>query len=183
MKKEEFLKKLEESLSKLTEEDRKKVMRKYKATFTRKKKKGLSDEEIIDEFGNYSDLVKNILLEHGIETPAQESASTIVDFFKEFLKVVEDIVNYIAKQDVQEIIMLIVKVIITLICLSLLKLPILFIRDLGSSILGYLFMPLSTVLIFCWRFMLEIIYVIVAITLFVKIFNIIIKPSIKKNKK
>lgn len=183
MKKDEFLKKLEESLVKLTEEDRKKVLRKYKATFTRKTKKGLSEEEIIDEFGNFNDLVKQILLDHGIETPIQESAGTIADFFKEFLKVVEDIVNYIAKQDVADVVTLIVKIIITLICISLLKLPILFIRDLGSGILGLLFMPLSTILIFCFRFFLEIVYVVIAITLFVKVFNIIIKPSKNKSKK
>ena len=182
MKKEEFLKKLEESLEKLTEEDRKKVLRKYKSTFTRKTKKGMSEEEIIDEFGNFNDLVNQILTEHGIETTVQESANIIVDFFKEFLQVVEDIVNYIAKQDVQEIITFILKIILTLIFISLLKLPILFIRDLGTGILDFLFMPLSTVLIFCWRFILEIIYVIIAITIFVKAFNNIIKPSIKKKK-
>ena len=180
MKKEEFLSKLEEALNKLTDEDRKKVMRNYKATFTRKRKKGMSDEDIINEFGNFNDLVNNILKDHGIETPAQESASTITDFFKEFLNVVEDIVNYIAKQNVKDVILLIVKIVITLLCISLLKLPILFIRDLGEGIFNLFFIPLSTILIFCWRFILEIIYIIIAITLFVKVFNIIIKPNSKK---
>lgn len=183
MKKDEFLKKLEDALSKLNEEDLKKVLRKYKATFTRKTKAGKTEEEIIEEFGNFNELVNKILLEHGFETPIQESAHTITDFFQEFLKVVEDIVNYIAKQDVKDIIILILQIILTLIIISFLKLPILFIRDLGTGILDLLFMPLSTMLIFCWRFLLEIIYIIIAITLFVKAFNIIIKPQVKKKKK
>ncbi len=183
MKKDAFLKKLEESLSKLSDEDRKKVLRKYKSTFTRKMNKGMTEEEIIDEFGNYNDLVKKILLDYGIDTPAQESASTIADFFKDFVKVIEDIVVYVSKQDVKDIVMLVLKLLVTLIIISLLKLPILLLRDLGSGVFGLLFMPLSTVLIFCWRFLLEISYVIIAITVFIKVFNIIIKPSMKKQKK
>ena len=85
MKKEEFLNRLEEALKKLNDEDRKKILGRYKATFTRKKKKGKTDEEIIAEFGNFNDLVNGILKEHGIETPVQESAGIIADFFKEFL--------------------------------------------------------------------------------------------------
>ena len=182
MKKDEFLKKLEEDLDKLEEADLKKVIRKYKATFTRKAKSGKSEEEIVREFGNYHELVNGILKEHGIETPGQASANTITDFFNEFLNVVEDIVNFIAKRSVTEVVILILKLILMLILISLLKLPILFIRDLGTGILDLLFMPLSTVLIFCWRFMIEILYVIIAITVFVKAFNIIIKPTFKKKK-
>ena len=181
MKKEEFLKRLEEALNKLTEEDRKKVLRKYKATFTRKRKAGKSDEEIILEFGNFNDLVSEILKEHNIDSPAQESAGIITDFFKEFLNVVEDIVKYITEKSPKEIAVLILKIVLTLILISFLKLPILFIRDLGTGILDILFMPLSTVLIFCWRFILELIYIIIAITLFIKIFNTIINPN-KKSK-
>ncbi|MFR7666859.1 MAG: hypothetical protein ACLU2J_06315 [Clostridia bacterium] len=79
--------------------------------------------------------------------------------------------------------MLVLKLLVTLIIISLLKLPILLLRDLGSGVFGLLFMTLSTVLIFCWRFLLEISYVIIAITVFIKVFNIIIKPSMKKQKK
>lgn len=180
MKKEEFLKKLEDSLNRLDENDRKKVLSKYKATFTRKMKEGFKEEEIIEEFGNYNDLINKIYSDYGIATIAQESAHTIADFFREFLQVVEDIVNYIAKQDIKDVLILICKIIVTLILISCLKLPILFIRDLGSGLLDLLFSPLSTILIFCWRFILEIIYIIIAITLFVKVFNIIIKPRNKK---
>ena len=118
--------------------------------------------------------------EHGIETPIQESANTINDFFNQFLKVIEYIVNYIAKKDVKEIVILILKLLLTLIFISFLKLPFLFIRDLATGIFSLLFIPLSTVLIFCFRFILELLYILVAITIFVKIFEIIIKPSIKK---
>lgn len=180
MKKDEFIKRLEEALSKLPEEDLKKVIRKYKATFTRQMKKGKTEDEIIGEFGNFNELTNNILKEHGIETPAQTSANVITDFFNEFLKVVEDIVNYISKQDLKEIAILILKIVVTLLLISLLKIPILFIRDLGTGILDLLFMPLSTILIFCFRFIVEIFYVILAITIFVKAFNIIIKPTLKK---
>ena len=182
MKKDEFLKKLEEALEKLNDSDRKKVLSKYKSIFTRKLKKGMSEENIVLEFGNFNDLVKKILLDHGIETPVQESATTIADFFKEFLKVVEDIVTYLSKKEAKDIIALIFQIIGCLIIIALLKLPILFIRDLGTNLLDFLFMPLSTVLIFCWRFALEIVYVIIAITLFVKVFNIIIKPNIMEKK-
>ncbi len=182
MKKDEFLKKLEESLTKLPDDDLKKVLRKYKSTFTRKLKTGKSEEEIVTEFGNFNDLVNTILKEHGIDTPVQESANTINDFFNEFLKVVEDIVKYIASKDVKEVISLILKLVLTLILISLIKLPFLFIRDLGTGIFSILFAPLSTVLIFCFRFILEILYIIFAITIFVKAFEIIIKPTLKKRK-
>ena len=118
MKKEEFLNRLEEALKKLTDEDRKKVLRKYKATFTRQLKKGKTEEEIVLEFGNFNDLVNEILKEHGIETAVQESAGVITDFFKEFLNVVEDIVKYITEKDSKEIITLIVKIVLTLIVIS-----------------------------------------------------------------
>ena len=180
MKKEEFLKKLEESLAKLNEQDLKKVLRKYKTIFTRKQNKGKTDQTIIEEFGDFSDLVNNILKEHGIETPIQESANTINDFFNQFLKVIEYIVNYIAKKDVKEIVILILKLLLTLIFISFLKLPFLFIRDLATGIFSLLFIPLSTVLIFCFRFILELLYILVAISSFVTIFEIIVKPSIKK---
>ena len=181
--KEEFLLKLENALSKLEEADRKKVIRKYKSIFTRKTKQGKTGEEIISEFGNFNDLLNQILKEHNISTPTEDSVNVIAGFFKEFLNVVEDIVNYIAKKDVKEVVTLIIKIVIALLFISLLKLPILFIRDLGTGILSFVFMPLNTILIFIWRFVLEIIYVIIALTLFVKVYNIIIKPNIKSQKK
>ena len=57
MTKDEFLKKLEDSLAKLNDDDRKKVLRKYKTIFTRKLKNGKNEKEIIEEFGDYNELV------------------------------------------------------------------------------------------------------------------------------
>ena len=180
MRKEEFLNKLEEALERLSEEDRKKVLRKYKATFTRKTKSGKTDKEIIEEFGNFNELANKILVEHGLETSVQESAHTITDFFKEFLKVVEDIVDYITKKDILDVVKFVLKVLVALLLISILKIPVLLIRDLGKGIFDLLMEPLSTLLIFTWGFIIEILYVIVAITVFVKIFNSIILPKGKK---
>lgn len=176
MKKDEYIKKLEESLSKLEDADRKKVIKKYKSAFTRKTNAGQSEDEIIDSFGNFNELVKSILLEYGIDTPAQESASTIALFFKEFLQVVEEIVDYFTKKDRKEKILLILKILVVLLAISILKLPILFVRDLFAGLISLLFFPLNIIIGFSWRFICEVVYIIIAITVFVKVLNIILHP-------
>lgn len=182
MTKDEFLKKLEDSLAKLNDDDRKKVLRKYKTIFTRKLKNGKNEKEIIEEFGDYNELVNSILKDHNIETPVQESAGTIADFFKEFLDAIENIIEYIVKQPIRDVIKLILQLILIILIISVLKLPVIFVRDLISGLFAYLFIPLSTVLIFCWRFLCEIVYVIIALAIFVKAYTVVLKPKVKKRK-
>lgn len=176
MKKDEFISRLDEALVKLEEADRKKVLRKYKSAFTRKLNQGQNEDDIIGGFGNFNELVKNILVEHGVDTPAQESAGTIASFFKEFLDVAEDIVQKIKNSNTKDKLIFILQIVLVILCISLLKFPVLFLRDLLGGLLNYFFTPLSLILNFIWRFICELSYIIIAITLFVKVFNTILHP-------
>src|SRR5574344_768574 len=99
MTKKEFLKKLEEKLSILTEEERKDILSEYENTIDEKIKNGKKEKDAVKDFGDLEELTKDILeaykinanydknsFENGIKDLANKLANWIKNIINKFKK-------------------------------------------------------------------------------------------------
>ena len=201
MNKKEFIKKLEEKLRILDEDELKDIINEYKDTIEEKVKHGKSEKEAVEDFGNIDELVKEILKAYKInpkytsknnsknskeviencESWIKKSSKKLAEFSKEVYNDFKSSNNDLTIELIFEIL---IKTIILLILFALLRLPFELINSLGKGILDIAFYPLDEVLIFVWQIIIFLLYfvccVLIAIAMFKNYFN---KTEKKKDSK
>lgn len=188
MTKDKFLRELEKKLSILSEEERKDTINEYRDIIEEKVKHGKKESEAVKEFGSIDELSKEILNAYKIN-PDYKSKD-FVDGAEELIRkgakkiseVTDDVVDSIKQSDFEcttsNVFEIILKVIILLIFLALLKIPIYFASELGSSVFRIGVEPFATIFSWIWKGLIEIVYLGICVLLIVKL----ITDYSKKNK-
>lgn len=188
MTKDKFLRELEKKLSILSEEERKDTINEYRDIIEEKVKHGKKESEAVKEFGSIDELSKEILNAYKIN-PDYKSKD-FVDGAEELIRkgakkiseVTDDVVDSIKQSDFEcttsNVFEIILKVIILLIFLAILKIPIYFASELGSSVFRIGVEPFATIFSWIWKGLIEIVYLGICVLLIVKL----ITDYSKKNK-
>lgn len=163
MKRDEFLKNLRKRLAFLNKSEREKVILYYINEIDKSKK---SDEEVIKEFGSIENIVKNVCQDHGIDYKKVAKDSifhSITNFYNDLLEVGTIFKEGDSKKRKNIVIDLLILIVIT----CVLKIPFLFVRDLGDSLITYLWNS-NIALLAIWGLIMEILYIILALLFFMK---------------
>ena len=166
MNRNEFLKVLRKHLSFLNKEELEKEMLYYINEIDKSKK---SDEEVIKSFGSIDDIVKKVCKSHGIDyknVVKDYRFGGLFNFYDNLLT----IGNIFKKGDSKKRLNIVTDLFILIVITCVLKIPFIFIRDLGDSLIGILWNNNLTILAI-WGLIIEIIYVLLALYFFVKTLN------------
>jgi len=189
MKKQEFLEALESKLDSLNSEDRKKVIRKYKSTITRRLNKNEKETKIILSFGDIDFLAEEILATHQVEKKdvkeevkkeektskkeekitedVPETKEEKVGYFQGFLNSINNLIDSFQKNNFKGNLKLALELLLIVIFISLLKLPFILLRDIILDYFNILSVSGdSSVTILIYR-IIDIIYIIFAVLVFV----------------
>lgn len=168
MKKDEFLKKLEKRLSILNEEERQDILDEYKDHLEKKMKDGMSEEEAVQDFGDFDTLVKDILSAYKInenygEDSARKLESTFNIIVDEMVKFFQRLIQMFSNKKGEDLLRIICKIILVLFAIWLMRIPTWMIRELGESIFSVFPGILDHVLSVGWSILIETFYIVFSI--------------------
>ena len=168
MKFNEFKKQLKNKLDILTPKAFDEEMKNYENTLNRELKNGMNEEEIVLSFGNLDFIVDNILEKRGIDKAKISNHKFLYKEFERLFTSIHNLVDVMAKNDMKENAKIILDLLVLIAFICLLKIPFLFIQNIGDDLLLSFNQP---ILLEIGHFILEIVYIIVALMFFMNIFN------------
>lgn len=143
MKKQEFLDKLKRRLSILNDEEVEDILTEYEAHINEKMHAGKTEEEAIADFGDFNELVKEILGAYKIKDKADQSSRSTGEFEAWIHKAIDEITDFarplidrVSTLEGQQIGYFIAYLILTLIMVSLIGIPFWLIEKLGVALLS-----------------------------------------------
>lgn len=170
MNKEKFLEKLRKKLDILNQDEVNDIIDEYGGYIDEKVKKGKTEEEAIKEFGDFDELVKEILSAYKINEDYEEKKSDwFSNFFESVGNAIDHIVRNLSNKSGSEIAKFVIEIIFLLLIISLFRIPVVLIENLGEGIFSLLISPFDYIFISIWRFVIEICYIALAVIFFVKI--------------
>ena len=169
MNKEEFASRLETSLDIFEDSVKKQEIENYLKKIEEREKNGESEEEIIKSFGTITEITETILKSHGIN-PKKLSKKNgfIYKQFEELFQVIHHVIDEMSKNDFQNNLKIILDLLILIAFICLLKIPFILVRNLGDSLITNLNITFMSGI---WGLIVDIIYIIVALVVFMNIFN------------
>lgn len=184
MTKKEFLDKLRKQLQVLAPQEIDDIIKEYEDHIDQKMKEGKTEEEAVSDFGSIEDLVKEILSaykinddylkkENSMDRVLNQLADKMIDFFKNFTKV-------ISTKRGEDVIKIVCKFILVLLLIWLLRLPCYIIEEIGKGILSIFPGVIDHILSVVWVIFVRLSYAIVAILLIFNVVNNSILKDIKE---
>lgn len=166
---EEFRKSLKDSIDILTEEEQEKEIEKYLEKIKEQEEKGRKEEEIIKNFKDIEAIQKEIYLSHGINPEkVNHKKGKIYRRLEELFQVIHRIVEEMSSNSAKENMKIIIDILVLLLLICILKIPFILIRNLGESLLTIFNIPW---ILEMWSFLIDIIYIIIAVMVFINIFT------------
>lgn len=166
MNRHEFLIKLRKSLSFLTKEELEKEVLYYINKVDESK---LADTEIIRSFGSMEDIVKEVCERHGLNYKIVKREASI-SWFRNFYDELVSVSTILKKSNGKERTKILLDVLLLIVITCFLKIPFIFIRDLGDRLTETLFNSNMFVLAI-WGLFIEVAYVIIALSFFIRTFR------------
>lgn len=179
---EEWLRNLENSLEIFTEEQKEIEVDIQRKRLEEKIQSGLTEEEAIKSLGTIEEIQKEILKKHGINPEKIiKKNNFFYQKFEELFEAIHRVVDTMGKNNFKENVKIILDLLVLIFFICLIKIPFILIRNLGDSLL--LSFELPSIILNIWSLIIDIIYIIVAIMIFMNIFTKWFKNLKGKNKK
>ena len=169
MKKEEFLNKLRKRLDILEEKEVEDLLSEYEGYIDEKIEAGASEEEAVNSFGNIDELADELLKAYKVKVPKNDDP--IGNFANKVVKIIDRLIQDFSKKSPKEIAQFVIEIFLILLLIGLCHIPVSMLVDLGSNVFNILSSPLNRIFYTVWSFVLEFAYCILAIVVFVRIFN------------
>lgn len=166
MNKKTFLEKLRKKLKILKSDEIEDIIEEYDGYINEKVLSGKTEEEAIKAFGDFDELVKEILSAYKISEDYEESAkekNVVADFIDTCVSFVKDFSRNIGSRGVNDIVKFVVEFIILILFISILKLPVLVVEEVGEWLFRRFAPPFGDGFEIIWRYMIEIMYFILAV--------------------
>lgn len=166
MSKKVFLQKLRDRLKILNQDEIEDIIEEYEGHINEKVASGKTEEEAIKDFGDFDELVKEILSAYKINEDYEskiKEKNVIQDFIESCVQFFKDLIKNISKRSKEDIIKFIFEFLVLIIFIAILRLPVMFVEELGSWIFERFMSPFGNVLSFIWKYMIEIIYFVLSI--------------------
>ena len=170
MKKDEFLSLLEKRLHILNEKERQDILDEYRTHIEMKMQEGKDEEEAIQDFGDFNELVDEILDAYKINVEEMKQTSEQEDRSLNFvLENCKRIVCSLFSMDLGKILSFLFEIFVVLVLLLLLRIPFNLISILGSGLLnGVLGYDIGKLLIKPWEVLVNVIYILVFVSTLMK---------------
>ena len=166
---EEFYKKVEEKLDVLDKEVLESEINIYREVIKNQKQQGVNEEDIIKAFGSIEEIQRKILKKHGINPDkVLKQKNFFAEKFEELFEVIHRVVEVMSKNALKENVKIILDLLILIVLICLIKIPFILVRNLGDSLIAYLEMPVVSDI---WAIIIDLIYIIVAVIVFMNIFT------------
>lgn len=169
MKKEEFLNKLRKRLDILEEKEVEDLLSEYEGYIDEKIEAGASEEEAVNSFGDIDELADELLKAYKVKVPKNDDP--IGNFANKVVKIIDRLIQDFSKKSPKEIAQFVIEIFLILLLIGLCHIPVSMLVDLGSNVFNILSSPLNRIFYTVWSFVLEFAYCILAIVVFVRIFN------------
>ena len=169
MKKEEFLNKLRKRLDILEEKEVEDLLSEYVGYIDEKIEAGASEEEAVNSFGDIDELADELLKAYKVKVPKNDDP--IGNFANKVVKIIDRLIKDFSKKSPKEIAQFVIEIFLILLLIGLCHIPVSMLVDLGSNVFNILSSPLNRIFYTVWSFVLEFAYCILAIVVFVRIFN------------
>lgn len=163
MSRDKFLNTLRKRLSFLSQSEKEKEVLYYINEIDKTNK---PDEEIIKSFGTMEDIVKKICEKHGIDYKTV-APKKFFGGFQEFYDALLTLGTIFKQSDNQKRSKLIFDILFLIVITCVLKIPFLFVRDLGDSFIQA-FLAGNINFLAIWGLLNELLYVVVALSFFMK---------------
>ena len=164
MKKDEFEKNLRKRIEIFTEEEQKNIIKYYKDKI---ETSNLLEEKAIEELGSIEQITNEIYLNHGID-PLKIKKKKIRTKLEELFQLIHDIIEKMSHNTLKENSKIILDFFVLIFFICLIKLPFIFVRNMGEILINPLEIPIMNTI---WGVLIDIIYIIVAIFVFINIFT------------
>lgn len=169
MNQEEFIKKLKDKLDILTSEALNDEIKYFESEIEKQKDQNVSEEDIIKSFGNLENIEKQILKKHGINPEkVMKKENFIYKKFEELFQVIHRVVDIMSKNDLKDNVKILFDLFILIIFVCFIKIPFILIQNLGDSLLSYIDIPYISDI---WGILIDLIYIIIALIIFMNIFT------------
>lgn len=166
MNKKVFLEKLKKKLKILNKDELDDIIEEYEDHINEKVASGKTEEEAVKDFGDFDELVKEILSAYKINEDYEETIkekNVVADFIDTCVSFIKDFARNIGSRGANDIVKFVVEFIVLILFIAILKLPVLFVEELGEWLFERLISPFGDGLAIIWRYMIEIIYFILAV--------------------
>lgn len=170
MKKDEFLKKLRKKLDILEETEINDIISEYEGYIDEKINKGATEEDAIKSMGDINELASELLSAYKIKKPLNKEKDSLNDIVSSIVNIFNQIIDVFANKSFNEIIKFIIELIVIFLIIALFRIPFEIVEDMGRSAIYNLGIGVS-IIGRIWKFILELIYLIFAVILFIKIFE------------
>lgn len=166
MNKKVFLEKLRKKLKILNKDELEDIIEEYEDHINEKVASGKTEEEAVKDFGDFDELVKEILSAYKINEDYEENINNknvVADFIDTCVSFIKDFVRNIGSRSTNDIVRFVVEFIVLILFIAILKLPVLFVEEVGEWLFERLISPFGDGLAIIWRYMIEIVYFILAV--------------------
>lgn len=166
MNKKVFLEKLRKKLKILNKDELEDIIEEYEDHINEKVASGKTEEEAVKDFGDFDELVKEILSAYKINEDYEENIkekNVVADFIDTCVSFVKDFARNIGSRSANDIVKFVVEFIVLILFIAILKLPVLFVEEVGEWLFEKLVSPFGNGLAIIWRYMIEIIYFVLAV--------------------
>lgn len=176
MAKEEFLKKLKKKIDILEESEVEDILKDYEGFIAEKVNQGMSEEEAVKQLGNINEIVEELLSAYKIKKPQEKNNNIINDFVDHFIDISEKVIYTFSHKSLKEILHFVFEIIGIFIILFLCKIPFELIISLGQNVVYDLCTSIGGLSLYrivggIGKFVIEMIYLIFAVILFIKLFE------------
>lgn len=184
MKKREFLAKLRKKLSVLEESEVDDIIKEYGGYIDEKIESGVVEEEAVSSFGSIDELSAELLSAYKVKVK-EEKEDPIGNFASKVLQTIDKLIDTLSKKTPKEIIRFVIEILILIAIIGLFHIPVAMLVSLGKDVFYILSSPLNRIFFTIWRFVLEFAYFVLAIIVFIRIFDTryLKNVEVKKEKK
>ena len=184
MKKREFLAKLRKKLSVLEESEVDDIIKEYGGYIDEKIESGVAEEEAVSSFGSIDELSAELLSAYKVKVK-EEKEDPIGNFASKVLQTIDKLIDTLSKKTPKEIIRFVIEILILIAIIGLFHIPVAMLVSLGKDVFYILSSPLNRIFFTIWRFVLEFAYFVLAIIVFIRIFDTryLKNVEVKKEKK
>ena len=172
MTKEEFLSKLRKKISMLEQSEIDDIISEYEGFIDEKMASGMSEKEAVKSLGNIDEIARDLKSAYKINSDYSESnAKNIIDTAVEKTTNGIDIfIKSFENKDVSDVVKMIIKVFLLLILIRICKFPVDVLLDIADETFMLLGNTLGNFLSYTFSFIVNVIYFILAVMFFYKIF-------------
>lgn len=163
MNRKQFIKKLRRNLKFLDKKNLEEEIYVFTKQLNKSKK---SEEETIKSFGSIKDIVKEICNNRNLDY----NKVSKYHFFKGYYNDFVDLINIFKNNNGKTRFKIITDLLLLIVVTCILKIPFIFIRDMGDKSID-IFFKNDVKLLTVWGVLIEIIYIIVALSFFLKTFK------------